>query len=189
MLLRKPKMGTRFRDEQVFRSFFRFEQLFDTRQGANGGGDTGLNGVAGTFEIVPSKVLDIGAQHEIRMAFPGFELVLLRGGHRSGHYLKNVLRRTASAVLNADGDGKHPFGAKLTSGNRGDLCDETSVSKGACADFDWFKKAGERATGANGIYQAALCKDHRIASGQVGRYYGHRNLQIFELFCLENAVH
>ena len=54
------------------------------------GGDAGFDGFVGAIEIVPSDRLNVGPKHEVRVAFPAFELVFLSGADGAGDDLKNV---------------------------------------------------------------------------------------------------
>src|SRR5262245_26372233 len=112
-------------------------------------------------------MLHVGPKNEIGVTFPGFELVLLRGGYGAGDHLEHILWRAATAVLNANADSKNTFCAKLASGNGRNLSHETAVGETASTDFDRFEEARKRTAGANGVHQPALRENNWIASGKV----------------------
>jgi hypothetical protein len=182
-------MGASFDVEYIFEFDGAFEQFFDARKRAGGAGNASFDGVAGAFEIVPGEMLNVGAQDEVCVAFPGFELMFLRSGNGAGDNLKDVLGSAAVTVLHADGNCKDALGAQLARSYSGNLRDETAVGEAARTDFHGFEEARKRAACANGIHEAALREDDRIASSEIGGHDSHGNAQVFELARFENAVH
>ena len=61
-------------------------------------GDAGFDGFVGAIEIVPCDRVHVGTKHEIGVALPGFELMLLGGADGARDDLENVGRRTAVAL-------------------------------------------------------------------------------------------
>jgi len=182
-------MGAGFDVKDVFDLDGALEQLFDAWERARGADNAGFDGIAGALEVVPSEMLNVWAQDEICVAFPGFELMLLGSGNGAGDNLKDVFGSAAVAVLHANGNGKDPLSAQLTRSDGGDLRDETAVREATSADFHGFEEARKRAACANGINETALREDDRIASGQICGYDSHGNAQVFELARFEDAVH
>jgi hypothetical protein len=182
-------MRAGFRIENVFEFDRALEQFLDARKRAGGAGNAGVNGIAGAFEIVPGEMLNVRAEHEICMAFPGFELMFLRGGNGPRDNLKNVFRSAAMAVLHSDGDSQNSLCTELARSDGWHLGDEAAVGKAAGTDFYGLEEAGKGAAGANGINKRALLKDDGIASGQIGSDHGRGDLQVFELARFEDAVH
>src|SRR5258707_7424551 len=164
------------------------QQFLDARDGISGCCGACLDGFTGPVEIVPGQGLHIGAENEVRMALPDFELMFLRGADGAAYDLEDIRRSAAMAVLNADGNGEHAAGAELPRGVRRNGGNQPTVGQAARADLDWFEKAGEGATRADGINQIALSKDHRFSSGKVCGHDGHRNVQFFEASRLEDAL-
>jgi len=189
MCLRMPQLGASFRKEDVFGLGRAVEQFLDAREGALCRDGAGFDGVAGAFEIVPGKMLHVGPQNQIRVAFPGFKLMLLRGADGAGHDLEDVFGSAVAAVLNADGNREHSLGADLARRDGRHLRDEATVGKAARADFDRLEQAGKGAARANGVGQVALREDDRIERGEVGRHHGQGNAQLLKLACFENMLH
>src|SRR5713226_3729040 len=164
------------------------EQFLDARDGISGCCGTCLDGFTGPIEIVPGQGLHVGAENEIRMALPDFELMFLRGADGAAYDLEDVRRSAAMAVLNTDGNGEHATGAELPRGVRRNRGNQPTVGQAARADLDRFEKAGEGATRADGVNQIALSKDHRFSGGKVRGNDSHGNVQFFEAARLEDAL-
>src|SRR5258708_11856916 len=164
------------------------EQFLDARDGISGRRSACLDGFTGPIEIVPGQGLHIGAETEVRVALPDFELMFLRGADGAAYDLEDSRRGAAMAVLNADGNGEHAAGAELPRGVRRNGGNQPTVGEAARADLDWFEKAGEGATRADGSNQLALSKDHRFSSGKVCGHDGNRTEQSFEASRVEDAL-
>src|SRR2546427_1004365 len=152
------------------------------------GGSAGFNGFAGSLEVVPGERIHVGADNEVGVALPGIELMLLCGADCAGHDLKHVLRRSAMAVLNANGNPNNDTAAKLASCLSRHGSDKSAVGEAARADLNWFKQAGEGAAGADCFNKRPLAKDHRIAGGQVCGDDGVGNFHVFEVRGIEDAL-
>ncbi len=189
MSLRKPEVGTGFSGEHVFGLRRGLKQFLDSWKSARCSCYAGLNGLAGPIEIVPCEFVNIRTKNQVRVAFPGFQLMFLSGGDGAGNNLEDVLGSTAPAILNANRNGEYAGSAKLASGHCGNLGNEAAIREAARANFNWLEKAWESAAGPNRIHQKALRKDDGIESGEVRGDDSHGNAKIFELTRLENAVH
>ncbi len=152
------------------------------------GGSASFNGIAGFLEVIPGERIHVGANHEVGVAFPGIELMLLCGADCAGHDLKHILGRSAMAVLNADGNSNNDAAAKLASRLSRHGSDKAAVGETARADLNWFKQTGEGAAGADCFNKRPLAKDDRIASGQVCGDDGEGNLHVFELRGIEDPL-
>src|SRR6202165_511969 len=163
------------------------QQFFYTRERAEGGSCARSDGLIDAVEFVPGKGLDVGPEDEIGMAFPDFELVLLRRVHRPAHDLKNVRGGAAVAVLHADGDTDYHGGTETAGGVRWNRGDQPTVRKTPRADLDRFEKAREGATRADSVHQIALREHHGFAGVQVRGHHRKRNAEIFKPARFENA--
>src|SRR5947207_14018986 len=101
------------------------------------------------------------------MAFPDFQLVLLRRVHRPAHDLKNVRGGAAVAVLHADGDTDYHGGTEIAGGARWNRGDQPTVRKTSRADLDTFEQPREGATRAEGVHQIDLREPHGFGRAQV----------------------
>jgi len=182
-------MRTRFGKEKVLGLGRRLEQLLDAGKRSRGSHDTGFDGIAGAFEIVPCKMLNVRPKNEVGVAFPRFELVFLSRCHGPRDHLKHIFRGAATTVLKANGDCKNALGAELACCDCWDLCDKTAVGEATRSDFDGLEQAWKSATGTNCVNQRALRENDRVKSRQVRGDYGHWNFQVFELTRVKNAIH
>ena len=182
-------MGTRFREEHVLGIGRSVKQFLDAWKSTGCRKDAGFDGIAGAFKIVPGQVLYIRPEHEVGMALPGLELVLLRSADGASDDLKDVFRSAAATILNSDRNAEDTVCANLAGGDCGHLGDEATVGEAARADFDGFEKAGDCATGPNGVDKRALGKDDGIERRQVCSHDGHRNPQVLKLARGEDPVH
>jgi len=151
------------------------QQFFNTRERAQRGSGAGSDRLVGAVEFVPGQRLDVGPEDEVGMAFPDFELVLLRRVHRPADDLKNVRGGAAVAVLHADGDTDYHGGTEIAGSVRWNRGDQSTVRKTPRADLDWFEQAREGATRADGVHQIALREHHWFAGVQVRGYHCKRN--------------
>src|SRR5208282_1217223 len=88
----------------------RVEQLLDARQRTTGCFGAGLNGLVGAVEIVPCEKLDVGAENQVRMALPNFELMLLSGTDGAADHLKDVGWSPAMPIFDTNGNGDDMLG-------------------------------------------------------------------------------
>ena len=66
------------------------QQFLEARDSVSGCRGARLDGFAGPVEIVPGQGLHVGAENEIRMALPDFELMFLRGTDGTANDLEDV---------------------------------------------------------------------------------------------------
>jgi hypothetical protein len=131
--------------------------------------------------------LHIGAKHEVGVAFPNFELMLLRGADGAADHLKYVRWRAAMTVLHADGNADDRSGAKFSGRARRDRGDQTAIGKAARADLDRFEQAGKRAARADGINEIPLRKNNRLTRSEIRGDDSQRNAKVFKLARFEYA--
>src|SRR5207302_506082 len=163
------------------------KQFFNAREGTERGSGARSDGFIGAVKVVPGQGLNVWPEDEVGVAFPDFELVLLRRVHCPAHDLKNVRGGAAVAVLHADGDTDYRGGTEVASGPSWNRGDETTIRKTPRADLDRFEQAWEGATRADGVDKIALGEHHRFAGGQVRGYNRKRNAEIFKLARVENT--
>jgi hypothetical protein len=163
------------------------EQFFNPRESAARGSGARSDSFISAVEVVPGQRLHVGPKHEVGVAFPDFELVLLRRVHGPAYNLENVRGGAAVAVQHADGDTNYRSGSEVAGGARWNRRDEPTVSKTPCADHDRFEQAREGAARADGVHKIALREHDGFAGSQVRGYYRKRNAEIFKLARFENA--
>src|SRR5882724_783659 len=141
--LRKPEIALVFRlktgFEVLLRAVFLSQEFPDARERQARNSSAGFDGFFGAVEIVPSEGLHIGAKNEVSVAFPNFELMLLRGADGAADHLKDVGGGPAMAVLHAYGDADDSCCAKFTGRTRRNRGDQTAVGKAARADLYRFE--------------------------------------------------
>ncbi len=114
------------------------QQFFNARESAVRRGGARGDGFLGAMEVVPGQRLHIGTEDKVGVAFPDFQLVLLRGAYSAAYHLKNVGGGAAVAVLHADGDADDHCGTEVVSGARRNGSDKAAVGKTTGADLDRF---------------------------------------------------
>lgn len=92
------------------RVFGRIEQRLDPGKRAVRGCRTGLDGLVCTVKVIPRERLDVGAQNQVRVALPNFELMLLGGADCSADHLKDVGRSAAMSIFDANRNGDDVLG-------------------------------------------------------------------------------
>ena len=113
--------------------------------------------------------------------------MFLRRADRSRNDLKYIRWRSAISILDSHRDSQDEFCAKLASGLRGYGGYQATVGEAARADFHWFKEAGKRAAGPNGVDEVAVRQHHRFTRVEVRGYHRHGYLQILKLFGIEDT--
>ena len=165
-----------------------FQEFFNAGKSAISDRGAGFDGFVGAIEIVPGERLHVGADDQIGVALPGFELMLLCGAHGAGDHLKNIGGRASVAVLNADRNAENKFGSERAGGDSGNRCDQAAVGEAAGTDVDGLEQTWERATGANGVDEVAVGEDYRLTIIKVGGDDREWNAEILEMLRLEDPV-
>ena len=160
----------------------------DAWKGAAGGCGAGFDSLVGTVKIIPGKALDVGAQDQIRMTLPDFELMFLCGADGTAHDLKYVGWGAALSILEANGNTYDVGGTKFARGLRGDLGDEAAISEAARPDLYGFEQAWESAACADCFTQISVGENDGLAVSKIGCNHGHGNLKVFKTTRLENLL-
>src|SRR5436853_7374176 len=105
------------------------------------------------------------------MAFPDFQLVLLRRVHRPAHDLKNVRGGAAVAVLHADGDTDYHGGTEIAGGARWNRGDQPTGRKTSRPDLDRLEQPREVATRADVVQLVALRDRSGLAAVQAHSHH------------------
>jgi hypothetical protein len=166
----------------------RIEQLLDSGESAASRRGTGLNGFVGAVEIIPCERLDVGAQNQVCVALPYFELVLLSGADGAADYLKYVGWSAALPIFDANRNGDDMVGAKIARGACGNLRDQASIGEAARTDFNGFEQAWESAARTDGFGEISVSENDGFSVGQVRGDDGHGNLQILEALRFEDLL-
>ena len=87
------------------------EKREETGESGTSSGSTGRDGFVDALEVVPGQGLDGRAKHKAGMALPAFELVFLCGAESAAYNLEDVRGSASTAVVQADGNTDHDFGA------------------------------------------------------------------------------
>jgi hypothetical protein len=103
------------------RVFARIEQRLDAWERAARGCGTGFNGLIGTVEVIPRERLDVGAENQVRVTLPYFELMLLGGADCTADHLKDVGWSAAMSVFDANRNGNDVLGTQIARGARWNL--------------------------------------------------------------------
>ena len=148
----------------------------------------GFDGLVGAIKVIPGERLDVGAENQVGVTFPYFELMLLGGADGAADDLKDVGWSAAVTILEANRNGKHVLGTKAAGGGCGNLGDETAIGKAACSNLHGFEQARESAACANRFAQISVRENYGFSVGQVRRDYGRGNLEIFELSRFEHLL-
>ena len=163
------------------------QYFFNARESAARSSGACGDGFLGAMEIVPGQRLHVGPEDEVGVAFPDFQLVLLRGAHSAADHLKNVGGGAAVAVLHADGDADNHGGTQVASGARRNGGDQATISKTTRADLDRLEQSRKSATGADGVHKVSLREYHRFARGEVRGHHRKGNAEVFKAARIENA--
>jgi hypothetical protein len=190
--LRKPEITLVFRFqagfEMVCQIFSLAQEFLNARERAAGGSSARKDGFFGAIEIVPGEGLHFGTENQIRVAFPNFELMFLRGADGAADHLKDIGGGAAMAVLHSNGDADDRGRAQVAGGARRNRGDQTAIGKTPCANLYGFEQAREGAARADGIDEISLREDDRFAGSEVGSDHGQGNAKLFELAGFENAL-
>ena len=148
------------------------QELLNARESAARGSGAGFDGFFGAIEIVPREGLHIGAENQVRMAFPNFELMFLSGADGAADHLKDIGGGAAMAVLHAYGDADDSGCAEFAGGARRDGGDQTAVGQAPRANLHGFEQAGKGAARPDGVDEISLREDDRFAGSEVGGDHG-----------------
>jgi len=80
----------------------RVEQFLDARECAACGCRSGFDGLVGAIKIIPGERLDVGAENQVGVTLPYFELMLLGGADGAADDLKDVGWSAALPIFNAN---------------------------------------------------------------------------------------
>jgi hypothetical protein len=189
--LRKPEIAFVFRLqpglENLSGVFLLSQEFFNTGDSAVRSCSASGDGLVGAIKIVPGQGLHIRPKHEVSVAFPDFQLVLLCRIYRAADDLKNVSWGAAMAVLHSDGNAENDGCAEFARGARWNWRDEPSVCQAAGTDLHWLEQARESATRTDGVHEIALREHHRIARSQVRGDDRKGDAKILELTRVEDT--
>jgi len=166
----------------------RVEELVNAGERAAGRCGAGFDGLVGAIEIIPGERLDVGAENQVGMTLPNFELMFLGGANGAADDLKNVGWSAAVPVFEANRNGNHGVGTQLTGGGRGNLRDETAIGEAARSNLHGFEQSREGAASANRFAQISVRENYGFSVGQVCRDYRRGNFEIFELARFEHLL-
>jgi hypothetical protein len=161
-------------------------KFLNTRQRAPGGGSAGLNGFIGAVEIVPRERLNIGAENQVCVTFPYFELVFLGGADSAAYDLKNVGRSSAVTIFETDRNSHHVCRAQFAGGAGRNLRDKTTIGEVTRSDLNRFEQSWKSAAGANRFAQVSARENYRFAVSQVRSDHRHGDSQILEALGFED---
>jgi hypothetical protein len=105
----------------------RVKELLDAGKRTVRGCRTGLDGLVCTVKVIPRERLNVGAQNQVRVAFPNFELMLLGSADCSADHLKDVGGSAAMSIFDANRNGDDVLGAEIARGARRNLRDKSSI--------------------------------------------------------------
>jgi hypothetical protein len=159
----------------------RVEQLLDAGECAACRYGASFDGLVGAIKIIPGERLDVGAEYQVGVTLPYFELMLLGGADGAADHLKDVGWSAAVTIIEANRNGKHVPGTKVAGRGCGNLGDETAIGKIACSDLYGFEQARESAACANRVAQISVRENYGLSVGQVRRDYSRGNFEILEL--------
>src|ERR1700692_864773 len=106
----------------------------------------------------------VGADNQVGMALPHFQLMFLRGAHSATHYLKNVGGLAAISFRHPDGYADHIFRAHISRSLCGNGSHQSAIYEPARADFYRLKNSRKGATGANRIDHIAFGENHGFSA-------------------------
>src|SRR5437763_1913371 len=95
------------------------KKLLDARQCQPGGGGACFDSFAGLCEIVPGDSMDVRTNDQVSVAFPGVELMFLRGANGACHHLKKIFGSIAVAIMHTDRNSDDDLAAELARGLSG----------------------------------------------------------------------
>jgi len=166
----------------------RVEELLNAGKRAAGRSGAGLDGLVGTVEIIPGERLDVGAENQVGVTLPCFELMLLCGADGAADDLKDVGWRAAVHVFEANRNGNHVLSTQFAGGARGNLRHETAIGEAARSNLHGFKQAWKGAACANRFAQISVGEYYGFSVGQVRCDYSRRNFEVFKLSRFEHAL-
>ena len=184
--LREPQITLRFSFEAslVFDvrilPLSRVNKFLDAGESATGGCGAGLDGLVGAVEVIPRERLDVGAQDQVGVALPYFELMFLGGAYGTADYLENVGWSAAVHIVEAHRNADHPRGPKFAGGARWNLSDKTAIGEAARSNLYGFEQSRESAARADRFAQISVRENYRFAIGQIRCDHSHRDLEIFK---------
>jgi hypothetical protein len=164
------------------------EQREEARKSGTSGGGAGLDGFVDALEVVPSQILHGGTKNKASVTLPAFELVFLCGAEGATYNLEDVRGSASTAVVQADGNTDHDFGAQFPCCTSGHRSDQAAVGQIASPNLDRLKQAGKSATGADRLRETTLFKQHRIARVEVSGNNGGGDRQVFELTRIKETM-
>jgi hypothetical protein len=166
----------------------RVEHFLDAGERAACRCGAGFDGLVGAIKIIPGERLDVGAENQVGVTLPYFELMLLGGADGAADDLKDVGWSAAVTVIEANRNGKHVPRPKVAGGGCGNLGDETAIGKAACSNLHGFEQARESAACANRFAQISVRENYRLSVGQVRRDDSRGNFEILELSRFEHLL-
>jgi hypothetical protein len=166
----------------------RVEQFLDAGERAAGRCGAGFDGLVGPIKIIPGERLDVGAENQVGVTLPYFELMLLGGADGAADDLKDIGRSAAVTIIEANRNGKHVPSTKLAGGGCGNLGDETTIGEAARSNLHGFEQARESAACANRFAQISVRENYGLSVGQVRRDYSRGNFEILELSRFEHLL-
>ena len=166
----------------------RVEQFLDAGERAACRCGAGFDGLVGAIKIIPGERPDVGAENQVGVTLPYFELMLLDGADGAADDLKDVGWSAAVTIVEANRNGKHVPCTKVAGRGCGNLSDETAIGKAACSDLHGFEQARESAACANRFAQISGCENYGLSVGQVRRDYSRGNFEILELSRFEHLL-
>jgi len=166
----------------------RVEKFLDAGECAACRCGAGFDGLVGAIKIIPGERPDVGAENQVGVTLPYFELMLLDGADGAADDLKDVGWSAAVTIVEANRNGKHVPSAKVAGRGCGNLGDQTAVGKVACSDLHGFEQARESAACANRFTQISVRENYGLSVGQVRRDYSRGNFEILELSRFEHLL-
>jgi hypothetical protein len=166
----------------------RVEQFLDAGERAACRCGAGFDGLVGAIKIIPGERPNVGAENQVGVTLPYFELMLLDGADGATDDLKDVGWSAAVTIVEANRNGKHVPSTKVAGRGCGNLSDETAIGKAACSDLHGFEQARESAACANRFAQISGCENYGLSVGQVRRDYSRGNFEILELSRFEHLL-
>ena len=166
----------------------RVEQFLDAGERAACRCGAGFDGLVGAIKIIPGERPDVGAENQVGVTLPYFELMLLDGADGAADDLKDVGWSAAVTIVEANRNGKHVPSTKVAGRGCGNLGDETAIGKAACSDLYGFEQPRESTTCADRFAQISVREDYRLSVGQVRRDYSRGDFEILELSRFEHLL-
>jgi hypothetical protein len=166
----------------------RVEQFLDAGERAACRRGAGFDGLVGAIKIIPGERLDVGAENQVGVTLPYFELMLLGGADGAADDLKDVGWSAAVNIIEANRNGKHVPSTKLAGRGCGNLGDETAIGKAACSDLYGFEQPRESTACADRFAQISVREDYGLSVGQVRRDDSRGDFEILELSRFEHLL-